>query len=57
MQSSIVLQSITKSYAWGLISSRDFVDLIKWGCVEDSGLYYTCGMSSVATYACKTNFI
>ncbi|XP_065912649.1 stAR-related lipid transfer protein 5-like isoform X2 [Dysidea avara] len=41
-ESSIVLQSITKSYAWGLISSRDFVDLIKWGCVEDSGLYYTC---------------
>ena len=44
VQSSIVLQSITKSYAWGLISSRDFVDLIKWDCVEESGLHYTCGM-------------
>jgi len=43
MQSMIVLQTITKSYAWGLISSRDFVDLLKWGCVEESGLYYTCG--------------
>lgn len=42
-ESSIVLQTITKSVAWGLISSRDFVDLIKWGCVEESGLYYTCG--------------
>lgn len=43
-ESSIVLQSITKSVAWGLISSRDFVDLIKWGCIEESGLYYTCAL-------------